>query len=129
MKPKILIVDDDKDIVLLFNQMFKNELKEEIFEFVFKFSAVEINEYLLSFSEESISLIILDIVMPDKSGIELLKEIKRGTNIPVFIFTAFDNESSRKDADFFNADKYFVKPIDFNELRKDILKIILDNKN
>ena len=123
MKSKILIVDDEKDIVPLFNQMFKNELEKGIFEFVFSFSALEANQYLQSVPTESISLVLSDINMPDKSGIELLQDLKKNYDIPVFLFTGYDDEMNRKYAELFKADKYFPKPIDFNELRKNILNL------
>jgi len=123
MIQKILVVDDDEDVVPLFNQMFKTELEERLFEFVFKFSAVETNDYILSVSLETILLIMLDINMPGKSGIEMLKELKKEIDIPIFIFTGYDDEINRKYAELFKADKYLPKPIDFNELRKDILNL------
>jgi DNA-binding response OmpR family regulator len=62
--------------------------------------------------------------MPGKDGIELLKELRAVSNIPVFLFTAYDDETTRKSAEFFKADKYFHKPIDFTELRENIHNII-----
>jgi CheY-like chemotaxis protein len=123
--PQILIVDDDKDVVPLFKQMFKSELKNGIFEFVFKYSTDEAMEYFRSVHKDTILLVISDINMPGRNGIELLKELKRTANIPIFLFTAYDEETNRKAAELFKADKYLVKPIDFNELRRNILQLVL----
>jgi CheY-like chemotaxis protein len=129
MIPKILIVDDEKDIVLLINQMFHSELKKKLYEFEFKFSVDEAIEYVHSAPIGSILLIISDIHMPvGKNGIELLKEIKKDYNIPIFLFTAYDDETNKMAAKLFNADKYIVKPINFNELREDIMQVISSNK-
>ncbi len=124
MIPVILVVDDEEDIIPLFNQMFKTELKSKLFEFVFKLSSIEVIDYIKSVPLGTITLIMSDIKMPDKDGIELLQELKRETNIPVFLFSAFDEEVNRKAAQTFEADKFFTKPINFKELREEILKII-----
>ena len=125
MIPKILIVDDDEDIVPLFTQMFKNELKNGLYEFIFKFSASEANQYVQSVPAGTISLMLSDIRMPDKNGIELLKELREKSDIPVFLFTAYDDEVVRKSAEFFKANKYFQKPINFTELRQEIKNIVV----
>lgn len=124
MIPVILVVEDDEDVVPLFKQMFKKELKNELFEFVFKLSSTEVIDYIKSVPLGTISLVMSDIKMPDKDGIELLKDLKRETNIPVFLFSAYDEEINRKAAQLLAVDQFFTKPIDFTKLREEIFKII-----
>jgi CheY-like chemotaxis protein len=104
--------------------MFKKELKNELFEFVFKLSSTEVIDYIKSVPLGTISLVMSDIKMPDKDGIELLKDLKRETNIPVFLFSAYDEEINRKAAQLLAVDQFFTKPIDFTKLREEIFKII-----
>ncbi|MCL2039171.1 MAG: response regulator [Bacteroidetes bacterium] len=124
MIPTILVVDDVEDVIPLFNQMFKTELKNKLFEFVFKLSSIEVIDYIKSVPTGTISLVMSDIKMPDKDGIELLQDLKKESNIPVFLFSAYDEEVNRRAAQTFAADKFFTKPINFAELREEILKII-----
>jgi two-component system OmpR family response regulator len=122
---KILIVDDDRDIVPLFEQMFKKETTNNLFTFVFKFSYDEALEYLHSDDNAELVLILSDINMPGRNGIELLQAIKTNDiNTPVFLFTAFDDQNNRLLAEQYRVDKYLVKPIDFVALKTDIIELI-----
>ncbi|MEF3254663.1 MAG: response regulator [Deferribacterales bacterium] len=82
----ILIVDDDPNIRLLLSE----DLWEKGYNIV---TAVDGDEALISFSEEYVDLVILDIRMPKVSGIEVLKTI-RGTNstVPIILYTANPDE-------------------------------------
>jgi DNA-binding response OmpR family regulator len=75
-------------------------------------------------------LVILDIHMPMKSGIEVLREIRADIilkHIPVIILTSSGNEHDIKDTFEDNANCYIVKPFDFNQFPAaiDILSIDL----
>lgn len=130
MCPKILVVDDDADIVYLLNQAFRRELDAGLFQFVFKFSAEEASEYLTTVGETALILILSDINMPGKNGLILLKEIKEAKNTtPVFLYTAYDDNEKREMATEFKADKYILKPIDFKVLRESIHALIDETKS
>lgn len=123
--PKILVVDDDQDIVHLLNQAFRREIEKNMFSFVFKFSSEEAFDYLNSIDDTALILILSDINMPGKNGLILLKEIKEANNkTPVFLYTAYDDNEKRKLAAEFKADKYILKPIDFGALREAIYTLV-----
>jgi two-component system copper resistance phosphate regulon response regulator CusR len=107
---KILLVEDDKNIV----RFIKKGLEEHSY-------AVEVardgEEGLQVALQKHYDLIILDIMLPQMDGIEVLKRI-RGMEIetPVIFLTARDSEADIVQGLNVGADDYLVKPFSFNEL-------------
>ncbi len=117
----ILIIDDEQDIKPLFEQRYKKEIAEGMFNFEFVFSSDEAIDYINEHDSELI-LILSDIKMPGKNGIELLKDIRKlNQTTSIYMITAYDDEMNYKLSIENGANKYLVKPIDFLELKKDIL--------
>jgi DNA-binding response OmpR family regulator len=78
----VLLVDDDPNIRLL----LRDELWERGYNVI---SAVDGDEALISFDEEYIDIVILDIRMPKVNGIEVLKTIRtKNMDLPIIIYTA-----------------------------------------
>ena len=120
---KVLVVDDEKDVQVLFQQRFRKEIKSEIIKFVFAFSGEEAVEMLDAMKQEAI-LILSDINMPGMSGLELLAHIKRNFEKPspiVMMITAYGDDENRLTAKRLGADEFLTKPLDFI-LLKDKLK-------
>ncbi|XOB65755.1 response regulator [Deferribacteres bacterium DY0037] len=101
MKKKILIIDDEEHIRAHYTEL----LTEKGFEVS---SAVDGTSGVATFKEGEFDLVLLDVNMPDKSGLEVLKEIKyiKDTQV-VFLLTAFD-EYKRNFASLY-AEEYFTK--------------------
>ena len=102
--PKILIAEDDISLAKMYSLRFKFESYEVIV-------AHDGKEALEKISKEKPDLIILDIMMPKKTGMEVLEEIKEKeqfSNIPVIILTALSNPKMQEKAQELEA-KYFVK--------------------
>ncbi|WP_018614678.1 response regulator [Segetibacter koreensis] len=121
---KILVVDDEADMQMLFQQRFRKEIKNHIVDFAFATSGEEALNYLQVHFHEVI-LILSDINMPGMSGFELLKEIKRNYYNPppvVMMITAYGDQENYNQAMSLGADDFLTKPIDFNQL-KEKLKI------
>ncbi|BAI79597.1 conserved hypothetical protein [Deferribacter desulfuricans SSM1] len=98
---KILIIDDDPYI----RNFYKEFLEENGFVVI---EAENGLEGMKIFREESPNLILLDINMPEKSGLDILKEIKKkNEKIPVFLLTA--HEDYKRNFSSLYADEYFVK--------------------
>jgi len=67
--------------------------------------------------DKSFELLVLDLGLPKKSGMEVLKELRSGgNNIPVLILTALDRIEQRVAGLDGGADDYLIKPFDLNEL-------------
>ncbi len=121
---KILVVDDERDMQVLFEQRFRREIREGIVNFAFVFSGEEAISYLNSNAQEAV-LILSDINMPGMSGIQLLGHIKQKYSQPppiVMMITAYGDEENYKMAKELGADDFLTKPINF-ALLKDKLKI------
>ena len=116
---KILVVDDERDIQLLFQQRFRKEIKNGDMEFVFTFSGEEALKYLEENKHEAV-LILSDINMPGMSGLDLLGQIKENYKKPppvVMMITAYGDEENYNTAIKLGADDFLTKPLEFNLLK------------
>lgn len=121
---KILVVDDEKDMKMLFEQRFRKEIRNSEMEFIFAFSGEEALMYLNKHVHEAV-LILSDINMPGMSGLELLQHIKQKFNTPppvVMMITAYGDAENYNTAMRLGADDFLTKPVDFH-LLKEKLKV------
>lgn len=119
---KIIVVDDEEDIQFLFEQEFFDEIEAGKIEFQFFLSADKALKYLDEIDTDNISYVISDVCMPGMDGLELLRLIKeKYPDIKVIMITASVNKENYETAEKYGALKYIVKPIDFDELKRDIL--------
>lgn len=109
-KPKILVVDDEKHIRMLYQE----ELEDEGYAVATSDGEEPILELL---EREAPQVVILDIRLgPDKSGLDLLQLIRgRVGHVPVILSTAYD--SFQHDLKSIAADFYVVKSVDLSELK------------
>lgn len=108
---KILVVDDEKNILML----YKAELEDEGYEVITANSGREAIEL---FDTEKPDMVTLDIMMPDIDGIQVLRQIKqKNPNIPVIMLTAYDY---RDDFSVWASDAYVVKSSDLEILKRTI---------
>ena len=117
---KILVVDDEKDVQVLFEQRFRREIKSGEMQLFFAFSGEEALEYMQANEHEAI-LILSDINMPGMSGLELLKFIKEKYEKPptvVMMITAYGDAENYDQAMKLGADDFLTKPVDFVLLKE-----------
>ena len=117
---KILVVDDEKDVQVLFEQRFRKEIKNGEMKLVFAFSGEEALEYMQANEHEAV-LILSDINMPGMSGLELLKHIKEKYEKPppiVMMITAYGDDENYNQAMKLGADDFLTKPVDFTALKE-----------
>lgn len=122
---KILVVDDERDVKMLFEQRFRKEIRNGEVKFVFAFSGEEALQTLNKMNQEAV-LILSDINMPGMSGLELLEHIKKTFFKPspiVMMITAYGDDENRKAANKLGADAFLTKPLDFKLLKSELLKI------
>ena len=106
---KILIVEDDRGL----NQGITLALHAPEYRF---YSAYNLKEARRIWKEERVSLIILDINLPDGSGYTFLEEIRRESEVPVIMLTANDLEIDQVTGFSLGADDYITKPFGVMEL-------------
>ena len=123
---KILVVDDEMDVKVLFEQRFRKEIRENKVEFAFAFSGEEALTYLTRNEHEAV-LILSDINMPGMSGLDLLGKIKQKYTKPapvVMMITAYGDDENYTIAKNLGADDFLTKPVDFTLLKE---KLTLNN--
>jgi len=122
---KILVVDDEKDVQVLFEQRFRKEIREQVMEFVFAFSGEEALVYLNQ-HEQEVVLILSDINMPGMTGLELLDQIKHKYMKPspvVMMITAYGDKENFDRAMQLGADDFLTKPLEFKQLKEKLKSI------
>lgn len=105
---KILVVDDDKEIVELLSIYLKNEGYEPIAAYSGKEAITKLT------TTPDIALMILDVMMPNMSGIEVIKEVRKDSDIPIIIVSAKTGDMDKIQGLITGADDYVSKP--FNPL-------------
>lgn len=117
---KVMVVDDEADVRLLFEQRFRREVRSGEITFYFALSAEEALG-LLEQIVGDVSLILSDINMPGMNGLDLLKAIKeRHHQLRVYMITAYGDSDWQQRAYACGCDDYFIKPLDFGMLKEKI---------
>lgn len=117
---KVLVVDDERDVQVLFEQRFRKEIKNGEIDLVFAFSGEEALQYMNGHEHEAV-LILSDINMPGMSGLELLRHIKEKYEKPppvVMMITANGDDENYNQAMKLGADEFLTKPVDFALLKE-----------
>ena len=123
---KILVVDDEQDIKTLFQQRFRREIREGLFDFSFKYSGEEALSFLKEHEHEAI-LILSDINMPGMSGLELLRRIRVNSPTPppiIMMITAYGDKENHDQALSLGANDFLNKPLDFNTLKEKLTTLL-----
>ena len=117
--PKILVVDDEPGIRELLSIMLSSEGYDVS-------TARDYNTALTKFQQNDFDIIIADIMMPGKSGIDLMKAIReKDPDIPIIIITAYASINSAIEALRLDAFDYITKPFSVDQI-KFIIKRALD---
>ncbi len=103
MTKRIYAADDEKDIRELLGLFLKDA--------GFEVTLFETGEALLSaFVEQPCDLVILDVMMPGRDGIEICAEIRKQSTVPVIVLTARDSELDYAAGYYSGSDDYLTKP-------------------
>ena len=108
---KVLIIDDDKELCAL----MKKCIEQEKLSAVTVYNGIE-GVRLIDENKDSYSLIILDVMLPDIDGFQILQKIRDKSNIPVLMLTAKSSEEDKIFGLRLGADDYLTKPFGINEL-------------
>ena len=105
---KILVVDDDKEIVQLLEIYVRNEGYEPVSAYNGKDALTKLN------TTPDIGLVILDLMMPEMDGMEVIKRIRKDSSIPILVLSAKTADMDKIQGLITGADDYVTKP--FNPL-------------
>lgn len=106
---KILLVEDDKEI----SEMLIDFLQMEGFEVQGSFDG---EQAVKAFFSGSYDLVILDLMLPKISGLEVMKRIRKESVVPIIILSAKDTESDKIFGLGLGADDYITKPFTLTEV-------------
>lgn len=120
---QILIVDDDKEIAQLLEIYIKNEGYEPI-------SAYNGQDALTKLhTSNDIGLMILDLMMPEMDGIEVVKQVRKDSQIPILILSAKTDDMDKIEGLISGADDYVTKPFNPLEVMARVRSLIRRSKN
>ncbi|MCK5604074.1 response regulator transcription factor [Candidatus Pacearchaeota archaeon] len=108
-KSKILVVDDEKKIVSLVRAYLEHDGYQVV-------EAYDGKQALAVFQREKPDLIILDIMLPELDGIEVCRQIRRSSEVPIIMLTAKDEDTDKIVGLELGADDYLTKPFSPREL-------------
>jgi two-component system, OmpR family, response regulator VicR len=109
MEKRILVVDDEKPIA----DILKFNLEKEGYSVTCAYDGIEA---IQKAEEVNPALILLDIMLPHKDGMEVCKEIRQSYDMPIIMLTAKDSEIDKVLGLEFGADDYVTKPFSTREL-------------
>lgn len=106
---RILIIEDEKDV----NQLLAQNLQNNGYETVSVWDGLDGVRQLRN---QHFDMVLLDLMLPYKSGDEILKEIRKDCDIPVIVISAKDLVGTKIDLLTLGADDYITKPFDLGEV-------------
>lgn len=113
----VMVVEDQKEIRDIVAKYLQNEG-------YVPYCAKDGFEALEIFGRETLHLVLLDIMMPGIDGFEVLKEIRKVSDVPVILLTARQEEIDRLKGFDIGADDYVVKPFSLKELMKRVRAVL-----
>jgi two-component system KDP operon response regulator KdpE len=116
---KILLVDDDLPLLEALAAGLQHEWQDSDI-----VTATDGHAALERFYNDEPDVVVLDLVIPEKSGFEVLQEIRRVSDVPVVIFTARDGEIDQVRGLELGADRYLTKPISQPLLRAHVEAVL-----
>jgi DNA-binding response OmpR family regulator len=113
----VLVIDDDPQVRILVSRLLRHEGYDVI-------EAGDAGEALRQVDQREPDLVLLDVVMPQVDGIDLLGEIRTRSTVPVIMLTALGDEADRILGLRSGADDYMVKPFSPGELSARIESVL-----
>jgi two-component system response regulator (stage 0 sporulation protein F) len=116
MVKKILLVDDEEAIQMVYREEFEDDGYTVI-------SAMNGEEALEQFQNEGPDLVILDIQMPGMNGVEVLRQMKMlNPSVPVILSSAY--QEFKRDLGTWASDEYVVKSGDLEDLKNAVRRLL-----
>src|ERR1700753_1852924 len=107
---RILLVDDEQSIQTLLSYPLRKEGYHVT-------SALDGNEALQRFDEGRFDLVVLDLMLPRRDGVEVCRELRQRSQVPIIMLTAKGSESDKVAGLEVGADDYITKPFSMREFR------------
>ena len=117
MAANILLAEDDRALSALILDFFHAAGLEVL-------PVFDGEQALAAAAEQSFDLLILDVMMPDMNGFQVLQKIREKNNVPVLMLTAKSDEEDKVSGLRLGADDYLTKPFGINELMARVNSLI-----
>ena len=122
---KVVMIDDNKELIKALSTYF--DIKKDIIISRQFYNGKDAIEYISK--NNDYDLIILDLILPKKDGLCILKYLKeKGINKPIIISTSFYNDNIIKRLTYYNIEYIYAKPYEYENLEESIRKIFNCNK-
>ncbi len=118
---KVLVVDDEQPLL----DALQYALQREGFEVV---TATDSEDALRLFHEQNPELVVLDVMLPTRSGFEVCQILRKRSNVPIIMLTAKGAETDRVVGLEIGADDYVTKPFSMRELMARIKSVMRRTK-
>ena len=120
---KILIVDDDKEIVQLLEIYARNEGYEPVTAYNGKDAITKLN------TMPDISLVILDVMMPEMNGMDVIRQVRKDSSIPILVLSAKTADMDKIQGLVTGADDYVTKPFNPLEVMARVKSLLRRSEN
>jgi two-component system response regulator CpxR len=114
---KLLIVDDDRELCSMLTELLKADRLEVD-------AVYEGGHGVIHVKEGDYALVVLDVMLPDMNGLEVLRQIRKGSDVPVIMLTAKGDHVDRIVGLELGADDYLPKPFNSRELAARIQAVL-----
>jgi DNA-binding response OmpR family regulator len=108
--PRILLVDDEQSVQTLLSYPLRKDGYHVT-------SATDGQEALQRFAENRFDLVILDLMLPKLDGVEVCRQLRRRSQVPIIMLTAKGSEGDKVAGLEVGADDYITKPFSMREFR------------
>lgn len=109
VKTTVLIIEDDTQI----RNFISYSLQKEKYQVL---AAVDGGAGIAALREHHVDIILLDLGLPDIDGFEVIKRVRKNSNIPIIVVSARDQDAEKVEALDRGADDYLTKPFSVTEL-------------
>lgn len=117
-QPKVLVVDDDQNILSAFEDFLRRERCSMI-------AASSAEEALKKVKLQHVDLLITDIRLKYQSGVTFFMYVKEiEPELPVIVITGYPDIISEEDVKAYGADYFFLKPLELDKLREAVRKCL-----
>ena len=124
-KVKVLMIDDNVQLIEAVKEYFKSSKQIEIIE-----EAYDGLEGFKKIEKSLCDVVILDLIMPNKDGLFVLEEMKKyNINKKVIVATSYNAQEVIREVSDYGVNYYILKPFDFTDLEKRILDLANKKKN
>ena len=114
---RLLIIEDEAELLHVLEQLFVHDGHDVL-------TAIDGEQGLRRFREGRVDLVVVDILLPKLDGFAVCKAIRRGSDVPIIVTTALDDERHQLQGFSLLADDYVTKPYSLSVMRERVRAVL-----